>query len=85
MKMLEVYGDDDFAAIEFENYFTGKSIKEIIDRFFINDEEHDGDFDMILHEFTDIDPEFIKFIRLNIQDYDFAKSHNFYFEDEILK
>lgn len=84
MKMIYVYGDD-YAALEFEKYFNGKTVKEIIERFFDNEEEHDGDFEMDLYEFEEIDPNFIKFVNRNIQDYDQSKHENFYFETEMIK
>ncbi len=85
MKLIYVTGSDDFAALKFESYFNGKPVKEIIERFFDNDEEHDGDFNMHLYEFGEIDPKFIKFVRHNIEDYDTSKNQNFYFENEIIK
>lgn len=84
MKMIYVYGDDDYAALDFERYFNGKSVKEIIERFFDNEEEYDGDFEMKLYEFGEIDPEFIKFVCSSIQDYDQSKHENFYFENQII-
>lgn len=80
MKLIYVSGDDS-AALEFENYFKGKNVKEIIERF---GEEHDGDFELELFEFDEIDPKFIKFIRNEIQDYDDSKHSNFYCEGEII-
>lgn len=85
MKMIYVSGDDDFAALDFENYFNGKTVKEIINRFIDGKEKHDGDFRMRLYEFGEIDPEFINFVRKNIMDHDDAKHTNFYFEDETIK
>lgn len=82
--MIYVDGDD-YAALEFEKYFKGKSVKEIIERFFEGDEEYDGDFDMGLYEFKNIDPEFISFIRNEISDYDQSKHSNFYFEDAVIR
>ena len=84
MKLIYVSGDD-YAALEFENYFKGKNVEEIIGRFIINDEEHDGDFEIKLFEFDEIDPKFIKFIRNEIQDYDDSKHSNFYCEGEIIE
>lgn len=81
MKMLYVSGDD-FAALEFQNYFKGQTIASIIERFIDNDEEYDGDFVMELYEFGDVDGEFIHFVRNQIQDYDQSKDCNFYFEDQ---
>lgn len=83
--MIYVFGDD-YSALEFERYFQGESIKNIIERIFDNLEEYDGDFEVKLYEFErDIDPEFMQFVRKKIQDHDSVKHGNFYFEGEVLK
>ncbi len=84
MKMIYVYGDDEYAAIDFENYFKGISVNEIIDRFIINGENHDGDFKMKLYIFDTVDPNFITFVRMYVEDYDMAKHSTFYFESDIV-
>lgn len=84
LKMIYVSGDD-YAALEFERYFNGESVKTIIERLFDNGEEHDGNFDVELYNFLMIpDDRFIEFIRNEIQDYDDAKHRNFYFEGETI-
>lgn len=82
--MIYVSGDA-YSALEFERYFSGQSVKSIIERFLDGNEEHDGDFEMEFYEFEYIDPEFIDFVRNQIQDYDDSKHSNFYFEDRILE
>lgn len=83
MKMIYVFGDD-YAALEFEKYYNGSSVKEVIDRVFIGREEHNENFGMRLYEFGNIDPDFINFVRRKILDHDQAKHENFYFENEII-
>lgn len=86
MKAIYVYYENgDYGALEFERYFKGKSVNEIIERFFDNDEEYDGDFDMELYEFGEVDEKFIDFIRHKIHDYDDSKHQNFYLEGTIIQ
>lgn len=86
MKVIYVYYENgDYGALEFERYFQGKSVDEIIERFFDNDEEYDGDFDMELYEFGEVDEKFIEFIRDEIHDYDDSKHRNFYLEGTIIQ
>ncbi len=82
MKILHVYGDDDYGALEFENYFKGQSIKSIIEMFIDNEEEHDGDFYMDLFEFGEVDEKFVSWIKDEFCDYDHLKHSNFYLETQ---
>lgn len=82
MKILHVYGDDDYGALEFENYFKGQTVKSIIERFIYTEEEHDGDFYMDLLEFNEVDEKFAQWIKNQICDYDQLKHENFYLENE---
>lgn len=82
MKMIYVTGDD-YAAIEFEKKFKGRQVLDIIREFFIEDNEFEGEFEMELYEFGEIDPKFIHFIN-DLLDYDQLKHENFYFENEIV-
>lgn len=84
MKLIYVFGGD-YAAVEFEKYFKGKSISEIIQEYFVEDKEYDGDFEMEVIEFDDVDPKFIKFLKKEFLDYDLLKNTNFYLEDQIVK
>jgi hypothetical protein len=82
--MIYVFGGD-YAAVEFEKYFKGKSISEIIREYFVEDKEYDGDFEMEVIEFDEVDPKFIKFLKKEFLDYDLLKNTNFYLEDQIVK
>ena len=89
MKLIHVSGDNDFAAIEFENCFKGYPVTEIIANYF--EDENDvvtiegNDFQMTLYTFGEIDPKFVEYLRNNgLIDYDFAKHENFYFENETI-
>lgn len=84
MKIIHVYGDE-YAAIEFEKYFKGKRCSDIIQEYFVDEKEYDGDFEMELMVFNDVDPEFIKFIKQEIMDYDMMKHENFYTEDQVIR
>ena len=91
MKMIYVSGNDDFAALDFEKHFNGKTVKEIIDSEFSNHtssiefETDEGNFEIELYNFGEVDPEFINFVNNQILDYDQSKHTNFYFEDETIK
>lgn len=82
--MIYVFGTD-YAAIEFEKYFKGKPVSEIIDEYFIGEKEYEGDFEMEVLDFEDIDPKFIKFLKKEFLDYEFLKNTNFYLEDQVVK
>lgn len=84
MKVLYVSGDGDFNASEFEKEFKGKLVSDIIKSIFDDDKDYDGEFEMEVFEFNDVDPHFVQFVRNYIQDYDYAKSSNFYFENQII-
>lgn len=82
MKVLFVTGED-FSALEFENQYSGTAVSEIIDN--LCDYENEDEWELKVLEFEgDIDPNFIAFIRNNIQDYDMSKSTNFYLEGTII-
>lgn len=79
-RVLLVSGDDDFAALKFENEHGGAKVKDIIDnldKYVSPDEE----WKLEVFEFGDIDPKFAKFVREHIQDYDDSKNKEFYLEE----
>lgn len=86
MRVLKVYSDGDYGAVEFENQYSGTLVKTIIDNIndYKQDVEEDWDADFLLHvyEFSDICPEFVKFIKEDIIDYDDSKHTTFYLETE---
>lgn len=78
MKVLEVNGDD-FAAATFEQ--SKYSVNQMI-KIIENKEEFPEELCWInfkIHNFGDVDPKFIKFVKKFI-DYDYGKMHNFYLE-----
>lgn len=77
--MIYVYGDEEYAALRFEQFFVGTSIRDIIDQ---NLQMPDG-IEISLYEFGDIDPSFIEFLRFE-QDYEASYKRNFYFENQTL-
>jgi len=77
-RVLLVSGGDDYHANTFENKHGGVLVKDILDNIqeYISD-----DYDLEVKTFEGIiDPNFIKFIRQHIQDYDQSKTTNFYME-----
>lgn len=87
MKVLHIYGDDDFAVIEFENTFKGRTIQSIISQYFDNDEElpkTENEFYIDLLEFGEIDDGFARWIKNQICDYDQLKNESFYLETDII-
>jgi hypothetical protein len=84
MKILHVFGND-YASIEFEKKFKGKLVSDIIQEYFIDDNDFEGDFEMTLLEFSSIDLKFIEFLRNNFLDYDMLKHENFYLENQIVQ
>lgn len=86
MKVLYVHGSD-FSAVDFErSNYTVKEIYELCLEnngiYAIDDEENNFYADFQAFEFGDVDPEFIRFIRHDIQDYDISKAHNFFVLEE---
>lgn len=72
-------GGEDYSALSFEKANKGVLVSDIID----NIEEYESDeWELSVHEFGDIDPKFVKFIKKNIQDYEMSKDINFYLETE---
>lgn len=80
-RVLLVSGED-YSALSFEKANDGALVSDIIDN--IQDYESD-EWELSVHEFGEIDPKFVKFIKDNIQDYDMSKDTNFYLETEKLK
>lgn len=87
-KILEIFGDGDYCVVSFEDAdAAGAIIKPLL---FVQAEdgkthtfEQDGYyFEYKAHEFGDIDPDFIQFIKNEIEDYDIAKSHSFVVVEE---
>ena len=80
-RVLLVSGED-YSALSFEKANAGALVSDIID----NIEKYESDeWELSVHEFGEIDPKFVKFIKNNIQDYDMSKDTNFYLENEKLK
>lgn len=88
MKMIYVFGDEEYAALEFERAFDGRLVSDIINELipepFVGSYEFD-EFNIELYEFGDVDTNFIQFIRNTILDYDQSKHENFYFEGETIR
>lgn len=97
MKLIEVSSDGDYGAVMFEQSFEGTNTK--VSDFIANNFEEDQNVipyefehrncnsvvvQIELHEFGDVDPKFIEFIRRDFVDRYYTKHHNFYFENEIL-
>lgn len=88
MKVLLITGED-FSASSFENKFKGTKVSDIINNLSNYDYEGDPEdseeyWELSALNFGDIDPEFVKFIRQDIQDYDMSKDTNFYLETETI-
>jgi len=90
MKLLYFQGNDDFSAVGFNNRMREGDIKldELVKELenienneknieFKQGKSNDGGF-VKLYIFKDIDPEFITFVRTNIQRYDITKQSEFF-------
>lgn len=80
-KILLVSGDDDYAAMTFEQ--SNISVKEAYELAVEAGGRYETEIDETsvnfrAYEFGEIDPDFITFIGDNIQDYDHTKSTDFY-------
>lgn len=88
MKILYVWGDDDYGALTFEqSKYTVEQVAEMCqeaDSIEIEWTEGVGEFEEYnqfnakVYEFGEIDLKFIEFVMDKLQDYDDSKHHNFY-------
>ena len=79
MKVILIKNMNDYDALRFEENF--RVTPELCKRIENGEELLDSDgvgFDVSVHEFPDVDREFLKFIRTHIQDDDDSKHTNFY-------
>lgn len=84
-KILRVSSDSDYAAVDYEYAEKdGKILPEELweksweEQKTLVYQDDDYLFEYRAHKFGDVDPEFIEFIRNEVQDYDDSKSKNFY-------
>ncbi len=85
MKVIYIYGDDDYGFLTFEGseYNKPENLREIWDEAYEDDnmittrEIDDAVIYFDCYEFDDVDLDFIEFIRNKIQDYDDNKHKNF--------
>jgi hypothetical protein len=90
MKVLKVYGDDDFGANSFNNQHAGVSIDLVIanpDNYLPtedNDEYEQWNLEVIDFD-CNVNEEFLSFVRDDMIDYDHSKHITFYVEGETVK
>ena len=97
MKLIDVGGRGDYVATEFEQLYDEKDYLNLWNRAMekennklvledkIEDysgEKHKVEFHIKAYQFGDVDKEFIKFVRNEVQDYDIAKHMNFYIVEQ---
>lgn len=91
MKVLEVYGDGDYAAVSYEDAVSSGEVdtlelfnkaKEAGKSLEYVNEETDTYFDYEAHEFGEVDPDFVSFVLSEICDYDYLKHHGMYVVEE---
>lgn len=89
MKVLLVNSGDDYAANSFENAHAGTKVLDIIanpDLFLPGEEQDEYEYwEFEVKEIGEVSPEFIEFIRNDIQDHDGKKHTNFYLENETVE
>lgn len=90
MKAILISSGDDYAALSFEDKFSGTPVSDIIENIDNyqseedSEDEDEGYWEIEVVEVGDVDPLFLAFIRENIQDYDDSKHTNFWLEDETI-
>jgi hypothetical protein len=83
-RVLLIDGPDDFSVISFESAHGGTPVKDILDDL-EKYESEDEEWYLEAFEFDgEIDPNFIKFVKSKIQDYDDSKNKNFFLETDII-
>ena len=87
MKIIHVYGDDEYAAMFIEDeYGIERAYKEAIEnggKVEITGDEFQQAYVQV-KEFGEVDSNFIDYIR-DQQDYDMAKHTNFFVIDEVIE
>jgi len=81
MKLLYVYGDNDYAAMTWEDKISEENKKIIVDRLLSGEEtciEFEEDYFVELREFDNVDKKFVDFIIDKFMDYDMSKHSNFF-------
>lgn len=76
MKILYIYGDDDYAALDFDKEIGIEKARELWEKGQPLPLP-EGVYYKV-QDFGDVDPKFIDFIRDKIQDYEDSKHSNFY-------
>lgn len=92
MKILYVWGDDDYGALMFEqSKYSVEQVAEMCQETdsisieyteFVGEFEETTQFNAKVYEFKEVDPNFVHFIKADIQDYDDGKHKNFYVVEE---
>jgi len=80
MKLLYVHGDDDYAALTFENDVKEEDRMALWEKSIplqADIEFTDGCY-CKAYDFGDVDPKFLEFLNRHILDYDHSKHTNFY-------
>lgn len=93
MKAIYI-SEGDYASNNFENAFGGILVSDIIKNpSLFTLEEHGGKYvpndeyeywKLSVMEVGETSPEFLNFVRKNIQDYDDSKHRNFWMENEVV-
>ena len=80
-KLIYVHGDD-YASLFFEDWVRNNKLtfEDVCELDTIEDDE--GYAEIEVKHFGEICPQFLSFIRSEVQDYDESKHHNFYFSDD---
>lgn len=87
MKMIYLYGESDFSALDFEKskpisvnglYDLAVENGGKVEYEYTDAEGYDDTLYVSAYVFGEVDPRFIDFVRNNIEDYDRAKAATFY-------
>ena len=84
MRVLVVTSDGDYGALTFQQEFKGTTVIDIINNIDKIREKDEEGLLFSVREFGEVDPNFIEFVRRDVQDYDHSKHENFYLETEIV-
>lgn len=89
MKILFITGENDYAALDFEETYHGQHVDKIIKKLQSGEklmgEEQEIDFKIIDVPDIVISRELRNFIKDEVLDYDAGKHRNFYLSTDILK
>jgi len=86
-RVLYVGSPDDYGMLSFQDKHAGTPVIDVINdiKSFESKPEDEGTWELSVYEYGEVDPEFVKFVRDRIQDYEDSKHHGFFLQNETVE